>query len=467
MIILFGATGDLAKKKLLPALFSLYKKRKLENVPVVCVGRRALSIEEYRSLMGLEMYAQDPSYLGFTKQLFYRAVSLDADGTQFSKEISDIGNRFKTRKKLVYLSISQDLFDPTIKLLQRSKLLGSSTSVAFEKPFGQDLASSEKLHNSLKKVFKEHQIYRVDHYLGKDLVDNLMTMRFSNALFEQLWNRSVVDNVQIVLSEDLGIEGRGEYYDSAGAIRDMVQNHIMQVLSLTAMDLPLKSGAESIRDAKVSVIKKLAKVKPSDVVVGQYLSGNVAGAPVPGYLEESEVRKGSKTETFVAFKTFISSTRWKGVPFYIKTGKRLDSKYAEVNLVLKKPVNYGSVAANIISVRLGPKQEGIALQCNSQIPGTREIKPITLEFCHKCEFGPNSAESYERLFGEMLSGNQALFARWDEVKESWKFTDALLKTARSSVLHSYAAGTSGPGASDLLLKKDNRFWVRVDRKLTI
>lgn len=450
MIILFGATGDLAKKKLLPALFSLHRKGELK-MPLLCIGRRELSKEGYVKELGLQMFEHDPNYQSFLKQLHYLAVSLDGDPTEFKKLVA----KFKgTSQMYVYLAISPELFTPTVKFLKRSNILDTKTRIAFEKPFGRDLRSAVALDKSLRGVFGEKQIYRVDHYLGKDLVDNMLTMRFANRLFESLWSAKDIENVQIVLSEDVGVEGRGGYYDTSGAIRDMVQNHIVQLISLVAMEPPKDRNAEAIRDAKVAVVKRLEPVTSSELVIGQYR----------GYLSEEEVATGSRTETFVAFKTGVKTPRWKGVPFYVKTGKKLAEKYSEINLVLKRGSKLFASDNNVISIRLGPKQEGIALQTLTKMPGTaKDTHTSTLEFCYKCEFGPNSAESYERILHELFTGNHARFTRSDELLESWKFTDALIRKAKNAKLHQYAAGTE-PQETQRLIKSG---WVRVARKLTI
>ncbi len=328
MIILFGATGDLAQKKLLPALFSMHKKGSL-GVPLVCVGRRALTKVQYAELMKLPLYQRDPAYHSFMERLHYVQVDFDRPSDSFKATLEklEVGTN---AKKLIYLAIGEELFPPTLTFLKGSGVLGSGVRVAFEKPFGHDLVSATALNSSLGALFKEEQIYRVDHYLGKDLVDNILAMRFANPLFGRVWTGEIVDNVQIVLSEEGGIESRGEYYDREGAIRDMVQNHIMQILSLVAMESPRGLGAEAIRDAKVAALSKLSVVLSEDCVIGQY----------DGYHKEPEVARNSETETFVAFKTQVNTSRWKDVPWYIKTGKKLDKKYAEVNLVLKPQKAY-------------------------------------------------------------------------------------------------------------------------------
>lgn len=462
MIVLFGATGDLAKKKLIPALALLFRKKKLSNVPIVCVGRRQLTKDQYLDLISFNSLKglSPEDARKFKDNLYY--IRLDVQHPKqdaFMHDLAHIDKQYRCNgDKIMYFALSAELFNPTIKVLENAKVFSGEgiQRIAFEKPFGFDLDSAEELNKSVTRVFSEDQIYRVDHYLGKELVTNLLTLRSTNYLFNTLWSNKHIDNVQIVISEDMGIEGRGEYYDKAGAIRDIVQNHVLQMVALLAMELPKKNDTASVQKAKCDLLKKITSMRAQDIVLGQYHD----------YTKESAVSTNSATETFVALKAHINTPRWKNVPFYIKTGKHLDKKYSEMNLILKSE---GKQVPNVISIRTNP-QEGVVIQFNIQSAATNHaMKQVAMEFCHQCEFGINTPEAYERLFMEMMEGNQMLFPSWPEIKQSWVITDALkhviLKTRVP--LHDYARNSDGPREAHELLKKDGREWVYFERKLTI
>lgn len=453
MILLFGGTGDLAKKKLLPALFTLSKKNKLIDAPIITIGRRALSKDQYKQEMGLNVLEEkDPSaFHTFFSNLYYISVDFkDTKPISFINLINSLDKKHQCKgNKMAYLATSYELFTSILKFLKNSTNL-EGLSLAFEKPFGFNLESSQKLQKDIEKIVPEKRIYRVDHYLGKDMVDNLLTIRLKNPMFSDLWDSKSIDNIQIVASENFGVEGREEYYDKSGAIKDFVQNHLLQLASLVAMDPPKKLEAESIRLEKIKALKKLIVPSSKDIVLGQY----------QGY---NEVLKDSKTETFVALKTGFNTKRWKNVPFYIKTGKYLQKKYSEINLVLKKSPNQDN---NVISIRLGPEQEGIAISMTNK-DEFEKTRRTTLEYCHRCEFGTNTPEAYERIFSEILNKNHSIFAHKDEITLSWKFTDALIKNSKKSSLSIYEKNISDIQTSTELLKKDKREWVSVERKITI
>lgn len=459
MILIFGATGDLAKKKLLPALFTLYKKKKLVDTPIVAIGRRALTKDQFIDEMNLrELEERDAAtFHTLTTNLSYHQVDFtDKNPISFVNNLHELDKKHQCNgRKLCYLATSYTLFGKILDFLNHAGLFDKvKTQIAFEKPFGFDKKSAKKLQKNIISRINEKNVYRVDHYLGKSMVDILLTLRRVNPMFSALWNAKHVDNVQLVLAEDFGIEGRGEYYDRAGAIRDVVQNHLLQMLALVSMELPANLNAESLRTEKVRVIKKLIAPKAKDIVQGQYAQ----------YKQESDVSPDSKTETFLAFKTYIKTARWSQVPFYIKTGKYLDKKYSEINLVLKADKDQKQ---NIISIRLGPEQEGIAIQSYSHAPEQSALHPITLEYCHRCEFGPNTSEAYERIFLEMLKEDQTIFTRWDEIDASWSFIEKLIKNTKKTPLHIYARNSRGPLESNSLVNKDKREWVYVERKITI
>jgi glucose-6-phosphate 1-dehydrogenase len=347
--------------------------------------------------------------------------------------------------------------------------------VVYEKPFGYDLKSARKLNRCVTSVFQEKEIYRIDHYLGKELVQNILVLRFANSLFEQIWNKKFIDHIQITIAEKVGVGERGRYYDHVGAVRDMVQNHLLQVLSLVAMEPPVSIQADAIRDKKVKVLRVLRKSKPSDIVIGQYGRGKVDGKTVKAYREEAFVNANSDTETFAALKVCLDNKRWKGVPFYIRTGKRLKERLAEVNLVLKDVAcklfcsNETFFGPNIVSLRIQP-QEGFAVRFNVKKPGPVLYPfPVSMEFSHKAEFGMNTPEAYKILLHEIMLGSQTLFTRWDGVEESWKFADRLLKIVKNKTKNfpNYRAGTFGPKEAEDLLHRDGRNWIVFERKVKV
>ncbi len=463
MIFLFGATGDLARKKLIPALESLFEKGFLKESPVICIGRRKISKEEYVQLV--------KGNGEFLNHLYY--VSAELKGKQEAELkvlIEELDRKYKCKgNKIFYLALASDLFKQTIEMIKELKLLEGEGKkrVAFEKPFGFDKRSAEELNEIVSAVFREEQIYRIDHYLGKELVENIAIFRFGNSLFEDIWNKKYVENVQIVLSETVGVETRAEYYEKTGTVRDMIQNHILQILSLVAMEAPREFTADLVRDEKVKVLSVLEK---GECVVGQYSEGGYEGKVIPGYCAEQGVAKDSLTETFVALKVFVKNSRWEGVPFYLKTGKRLDKKYSEVNIVLKDVASRLFLQEkekdrkNVISICIFP-DEGIVLRFNAKVPDSRkELEPVCMEFSHKAAFGPNSSEAYETVLKEILKGNQTLFTRFDEIQESWRCVDEILaKIDFKKELKIYPAFSSGPKEADELLRKEGRVWVQTKK----
>ena len=372
--------------------------------------------------------------------------------------------------KVFYLAVPSQFFEAIVDNLKKSNLATGSSRIVFEKPFGHDLKSSMKLNKTIKKAFKENQIYRLDHYLGKELVQNLLVLRFANNIFDPVWSKKYIDHVQITVAEDIGVETRGNYYDNAGALRDIIQNHMMQLVALTAMEPPRSLNADDIRTEKVKVlssIKPFASKNVKNIAVrGQYGSGVVNNKEVKAYRDEEKVDKKSNTETFVALKLNIGNNRWKGVPFYLRTGKRLNERVAEINIVFKQTScilfcdQIKNIEPNMLIVRIQP-EEGISLQFSAKVPGQKmTIDTVRMDFCHECKFGPKSPEAYERLLYDIISRDQTLFTRWDEVEIAWKIVDRIAKAWKKGKVINYNAGSWGPKEADILIERDGRKWYK-------
>jgi glucose-6-phosphate 1-dehydrogenase len=484
-IVIFGASGDLTKRKLVPALYSLASDQLLPRVAIVGTSRSEITDDAFRSSMkeGVEKYARrrplDPDVWGhFGPGIVYQKCSFD-DLEQFKqlrKRIEQVEQqRNLPGNRLFYLSTPPTAFAPIIKNLGAAGLVDPKdrpyARVIIEKPFGTDLSSAQALNKEVRSVLQEKQIYRIDHYLGKETVQNLLVFRFANGIFEPLWNTKYVDHVQITGAETLGVEGRGSYFDNAGILRDMVQNHLMQVLNLAAMEPPVSFDADSVRDEKLKVLKALRPIEPHQlherVIRGQYASGSVLGTQVPGYREEQGVPPDSKTETFVALKLFIDNWRWAGVPFYLRSGKRMPKRVTEIAIHFKEAPHrlfrghqMADVNANVLAVRIQP-DEGITLSIGSKVPGPSiEIAPVTMEFRYASSFGVEAPEAYERLLLDALNGDGTLFTRGDEVEASWQFITPIHQAWAKSDFAPflYEAGTWGPEAARQLISQDGRQW---------
>jgi len=441
-------------------MYKLYSKSELNDFAIACIGRRPLTNSGFIRSLNIKTFIPDALDLdGFVDHIKYVKLDLD-NGTGLDSALKKLNQKFKTKgNNVFYLATPPRLFDRITTTLGNSSTLREPgfKRVIFEKPFGYNLNSAIELQKCISKVFAEDQIYRIDHYLGKELVQNLLVFRFANAMINEIWNQKFIDNIQITLAETVGVEDRATYYDKAGAIRDMVQNHLMQVLTLVTMQSPKSSSADDIRNAKVKVLKSMRRIKPGDIVLGQYSRSK----GTPGYRNEPGIPSNSKTETYAAMKLMIDNNTWKDVPIYVRTGKRLNKKYSDVNIALKDTTcklfcGGDNPYPNVITVRIQP-DEGWALKMNAKVPGP-EIRagPVIMDFCHKCLFGVDTPASYEMLLHQIMIGDQTLFARWDEVLESWKLIDPILGKGKIQL---YKAGSMGPKAADELLEKDGRKWV--------
>jgi glucose-6-phosphate 1-dehydrogenase len=487
-VVIFGASGDLTARKLIPALYHLYASKQLPDpVRIIGFARRPKSNDAWREELksGIETFSRlkqvDPkAWAGFAANLFYHQGEFGDPGAyvRLAKLIAGFGHEQLQRNLLFYLATAPAQFAEVTahlsaaRLLRRDEPPGGWQRLVVEKPFGVDLASAQQLNAELTRFAQEKQIYRIDHYLGKETVQNILMFRFSNAIFERLWNREAVDHVQITVSERLGVGTRGPFYEGAGALRDMVQNHMLQVMSLVAMEPPVSLEAEAIRDEKVKLLKSIRRLEPSQVPVavvrGQYLEGEIEGQPRVAYRQESRVAPSSNVETFVAAKFLVDNWRWSGVPFYLRTGKNLAQSASEVRVQFRPPPSVLFAAqcgpkldANAITLRLQPN-EGITLRFNGKVPGTSmQIRPVRMHFSYDVEFGAYTPEAYERLLLEAIEGDATLFIRRDEVEVAWGIVDPIRKAWEGKSLGAsefYAAGTWGPKAADELLSARSHSW---------
>ncbi|MBD2861693.1 glucose-6-phosphate dehydrogenase [Paenibacillus oceani] len=491
LFFIFGATGDLARRKLFPAIYSLYREGKLsKRFAVIGLARRPRTNEQFRddvsgSIREFARYKseEDKQWDEFAGHFHY--MSLDINKPEAFAELRKLADLLDDQydiggNRLFYLALAPELFGSVSNNLKEGGLLDSSGwhRLVIEKPFGYDLPSAQKLNEQIRQVFEEDEIYRIDHYLGKEMVQNIEVVRFANALFEPLWNNKYIANIQITLSETVGVEERGGYYDHAGALRDMGQNHMLQMITMMAMEPPSRMEPEDIRDEKVKVLRSLRIFKNADevkehVVRGQYSAGELKGKPLPAYRNEEGVPSDSVTETYFAAKVFVDNFRWAGVPFYIRTGKRLPVKTTEVVVEFKnmpENVYFSSktkLEPNLLVFRVNPT-EGIYLKMNAKRPGSQwGIVPIAMDFCQSCEVGINTPEAYERLLFDAARGDSTYFTRWDEVSLAWKFVDRIESAWReqSTDLQYYAAGSWGPEAAQQLLASDGFKWWPVNGQL--
>lgn len=472
-LILFGATGDLAQRKLYPALHRLYKKRE-KPFALIGVARRPHNDQSFRDTVKASIEstgeACDPEFL---KTCFY--YSLNVKDTEAYKGLKDLANKVNADfnllgNRIFYLALAPEFFGEVTTRLKDSGLSDVSgfKRLVIEKPFGSDLGSAEVLNNQIQAVFNEDEIYRIDHYLGKDMIQNIQVIRFANPIFESIWNNHHISNIQITSSETLGVEERANYYDRTGSLMDMVQNHMLQMVALTAMEPPSRMVTEDIRDEKVKVLRSIRPVDRSNVadliVRGQYDRGILPnGKPAPAYREEENISDDSDTDTFVAAKLYIDNFRWAGVPFYIRTGKRLKTKSTEIIVQFKDaPTNpyfktFSNMEPNILIIHVQP-DEGITLKLNAKnFDHPMDTLPIKMDFSHVDD---DNTEAYERLISDCMRGDSTNFTRWDEVALSWQYVDGIIRAIKQTKppLAFYDSGTMGPFASDDLLAKDGTKW---------
>ena len=486
-LVLFGGTGDLTWRKLMPALFQAHRHGKLpKGGRILAVARDERSDDEYRAFIkerfgdvDASKRPSDDEFAGFAQMLHYRRMDLSqpehyAGLKRWLYEPAGAEGRAGAPADTVvlFLATSPHLFPAICQQLGNAGLNGPNVRVVLEKPLGHDLASAQEINRVVSSAFKEEQALRIDHYLGKPAVQNLMALRFGNALFEPLWRRESIANIQITLAESIGVGTRGDFYDRTGALRDMIQNHALQLLTMIAMEPPPTSDADAIRDEKLKVLRSLRPFTPElvarDVVRGQYTAGEVAGEQRPAYRHEKKVAPDSTVETYVAMRLFIDNWRWSTVPFYLRTGKNLPLSASEVRVQFRSPpsVLYTAQAnqkldANAITLRLQP-DEGISLRFNGKVPGTSmKLRPVRMHFSYDSEFGAYTPEAYERLLLEAIAADATLFIRRDEVETAWRIVDPIHSAWDDKALSGkefYPAGTWGPVAADELLAQLGHAW---------
>ena len=486
VMVIFGAAGDLTKRKLIPSLYNLKHSGCLpDNIAVLGIARTEMSDEEFRRRMRDDMnqFATDEidedEWRWLAQRLYYLPGDFDDDETysRLKARIAKLDEQHQAQGNCVfYLATAPDYFAPVVKQIGRAKLTDETAGhwrrVVIEKPFGRDLESARKLNQEIKRVLDEDQIYRIDHYLGKETVQNIMVFRFGNGMFEPTWNRQYVDCVQITAAEKVGVEQRGAYYEGTGALRDMVPNHLLQLVTLTAMEPPISFDANAVRDEQVKVLRAIQCPSPEETtkrtVRGQYDTGEIDGKPVPGYRREPNVAPESETETYVAIKLLIDNWRWADVPFYLRTGKRLAARDTEIAIrfkrapfVLFRNTSIERLNRNRLVLHLQP-DEGISLRFGAKVPGsTMNIGNVDMEFDYEDYFGDTPSTGYERLLHDCMLGDATLFQRADQVEAGWSVVEPILQSwqqGQPAKFPNYRAGTWGPKEADELLSRDGWEW---------
>jgi glucose-6-phosphate 1-dehydrogenase len=478
-MVIFGASGDLTKRKLFPALYSLAYRRLLpEEFAVVGVARTEESDDDFRERMkkavqehGRDEF-RDDVWDGLAAGMRYVATDFADEGGE--NKVADVLGRLDEERgtggnRVYYLAVPPGAFEMIVEAVGKRRSAQGWTRLIVEKPFGHDLESAHELNDLLHRHFDETEIFRIDHYLGKETVQNMLALRFANGIFEPIWNRQFIDHVQITVAESIGIEGRAGYYENAGAIRDIFQNHLLQLLALTAMEPPIDFTAESVRNEKVKVLKSIHTPGPKHVVRGQYGPGFVEGEEVPGYRQEEGVDPGSLTDTFVAAKLFVDNWRWADTPFYVRAGKRLARRETTIAIQFKRAPHppFEELAAeglqpNVLLIHIQP-DEGVSLAIGAKVPGQgMQLRTVHMDFLYGGAFRADMPEAYERLLLDCMRGEATLFTRADEVDEQWQLVDAIVAAWRRDrpSFPNYESGTWGPPSSDDLVHRDGRSWRR-------
>lgn len=486
IMVIFGASGDLTKRKLIPALYNLAQEEYLPHqFALVGIARSPMNSDQFRDKITEDMKTlyggslDSNTWREFVKRLYYLSGSGTDESTYLELQdlLGSIDADYKTGGNyFYYLATSPDLFSPIVQHLGRAGLTREENErwrrIIIEKPFGHDLDSARNLNRELREVLRENQIYRIDHYLGKETVQNLLVFRFGNGIFEPVWNRNYIDHIQITAAENLGVEGRGAYYEGAGALRDMVPNHILQLITLTAMEPPISFAADSVRNEQAKILHAIQPLTPenvlTDTVRGQYGPGTLNGDKVVGYRSESKVAVASNTETFVAAKLLVDNWRWNDVPFYLRTGKRLGNRLTEIVIQFKRApfmlfrkTSVDHLTTNRLIVHVQPN-EGISLRFGAKVPGPIvSMGAVNMDFRYADYFGASSGTGYERLLYDCMIGDATLFQRTDMVEAGWSVVEPIIDVWRALPPRSfpnYAAGSWGPKESDDLIQRDGRHW---------
>jgi glucose-6-phosphate 1-dehydrogenase len=490
IIVIFGASGDLTKRKLLPALFHLEQNGLLpKEFAIVGVARRALgdgfATDMRAGILEFGGVTEGDAKLdAFVKKIRYFAMNFD-DAAGYDGLKTELGNiakdlNIQSGNRLFYLATAPEYFTEIIENLGAKGLAKpeqGSVRAVIEKPFGHDLESAKELNRQVNAVFAERQVFRIDHYLGKETVQNILVFRFANGIFEPVWNRNYIDHVQITAAETLGVEGRGPFYEKAGALRDVVQNHVMELLSFVAMEPPVSFESQSVRLEKLKVWQAIPPIPIENAVRGQYGPGKIGNEEVIGYRSEERVDAESGTETYAAVKLEIDNWRWAGVPFYLRAGKRLAKRDTEISIQFKQPPlmifnrgaagDCGDIQPNVITMRIQP-DEGISLRFGAKVPSTQNVSvcPVTMDFAYADAFGKSSANGYERLLLDAMLGDQTLFAHRDGVETTWALYTPILEAwaaKKPGAFPNYDAGSWGPYCGDELLKRDGRAWRKTSK----
>ncbi len=490
IMVIFGASGDLTKRKLIPALYNLAKEQYLPaQFALAGIARSPMSSDEFRDKMTADMKSLyggtlvSNTWNEFVKRLHYLSGSGTEESTylELKNLLTSIDADYKTGGNyFYYLATLPELFSPIVRQLGHAGLATEESNswrrIIIEKPFGQDLDSARKLNRELREVLQENQIYRIDHYLGKETVQNLLVFRFGNGIFEPVWNRNYIDHVQITAAEDLGVEGRGGYYEGAGALRDMVPNHILQLITLTAMEPPVSFAADAVRNEQAKILHAIQPLTPEDVITntvrGQYGPGELGSEKVPGYRSEGKVGSQSNTETFVAAKFAVDNWRWNDVPFYLRTGKRLQKRVTEIVIQFKRApfmlfrkTSVDHLTTNRLIVHVQPN-EGISLRFGAKVPGPIvSMGAVNMDFRYADYFGASAGTGYERLLYDCMIGDATLFQRTDMVEAGWSVVEPILdvwKALPPRSFPNYSAGSWGPKEAEDLIERDGRHWHKIE-----